>query len=214
MIKLGIVDDRSEIRENLRRVFALFDDVEVVFEGRDGQDAVSYMQSSNPRPQLLLMDIQMREMDGIEATRRIKKEHPSVKILLLTVFKEEERILSAFEAGADGYLLKGERPVKMMELIRDTVEGRLSLSPEVAATTVNVLRQKLQKASSPEDYSLSERELEVLKLLSDGKSYQEVAKELFISPKTVRSHTDNIYRKLNVHSKVEAARIALENGWL
>lgn len=214
MIKLGIVDDRSEIRENLRRVFALFDDVEVVFEGRDGQDAVRYMQSGHPRPQLLLMDIQMREMDGIEATRRIKKEHPSVKILLLTVFKEEERILAAFEAGADGYLLKGERPVKMMELIRDTIEGRLSLSPEVAATTVNVLRQKLQKASTPEDYSLSERELEVLKLLSDGKSYQEVAKDLFISPKTVRSHTDNIYRKLNVHSKVEAARIALENGWL
>lgn len=84
----------------------------------------------------------------------------------------------------------------------------------MAATTVNVLRQKLQKASTPEDYSLSERELEVLKLLSDGKSYQEVAKDLFISPKTVRSHTDNIYRKLNVHSKVEAARIALENGWL
>jgi len=187
----------------------------VVFTANDGEDAVHKMTTLPTKPEVILMDIEMRKVNGIEATRQIKARFPNVKIIMLTVFEDETNIFEAIKAGADGYLLKDEKPQKIIRAIQNAHEGRLAMSPLVAMKTLELLRQIPEPAqlSTPQDYQLTKREIEILEHLSKGKTYQVIAKELFISPKTVRSHIENIYKKLNVHSKVAASEVALRNKW-
>lgn len=214
MITLGIVDDNFEIRENLKRIFELFDDIELVFEGKDGSDAVAVMKTNQRKPDLFLMDVEMRDMNGIDATRAIKAIDSTRKILVLTVLEDESTIREAMLAGADGYLLKAEKPLKMVELIRNASEGRFPLSPKVAELTRKQLAQQQRPQKSPSDYSLTKREIEVLHKVVEGLSYNQIADHLIISPKTVQGHIERIYSKLGVHSKVEATRIVFENSWV
>ena len=216
MIYIGITDDRREIRENLEQIFSRFKDLEVVFTARDGADAVAQIKKQpTPFPQVLLMDIEMRKMDGIEATQRIKSLSPEVKIVMLSVFEEEDRIFAAIRAGASGYLLKDESPERIVQAIKDVHEGRMPMSPLVAAKALDFLRlaPKPMPADHPEDYGLSSREIEILEPLASGKTYKEIAENLFISPKTVRRHIENIYRKLAVNSKVEASNLVSRKRW-
>lgn len=217
MIYLGITDDRREIRENLERIMARFSNIEVVFVANDGADAVRKIKEGiEPMPDVILMDIEMRKMDGVEATQRIKSLAPQINIIMLSIFEEEKRIFSAIRAGAAGYLLKDEQPDRIVQAIQDVHEGRMPMSPLVAAKALDFLRHATSPSTpsdQPEDFDLTPREIQILEPLSSGKTYTEIATALFISPKTVRTHIENIYRKLSVRSKVEASNLVLRKGW-
>ena len=215
MIKIAITDDQRSIRDNLEEIFATFDtEIQVVFTANDGEAAVHKMTTLPEKPAVILMDIEMRKMDGIEATRQIKQLFPKVRIIMLTVFERDDKIFAAIKAGADGYLLKDEPPREIVRSIQAVLEGRLVMSPLVAGKTLEFLRSRPAPSKTPADYQLTKRETEILLHLARGKSYQVVATELIISPNTVRSHIENIYQKLAVHSKVEASEIAIRNNWL
>lgn len=215
MITIGIVDDTREIRDLLKRIFELFDDIEVKFDVDDGDQVMLAIDKLIVPPQVLIMDIDMKRQNGIETTRIVKEKYPDVIILMLTVSENDGDILQAFEMGASGYLLKGEKPIKMYEFIQNAVKGNLSLSNKVIKQTMEMLVQSGNKQShqSPSDYGLTSREFDVLKLIVDGKNYHQIAEDLNISPQTVRTHTNNLYRKLGVHTKLEAANLVLSNKW-
>lgn len=215
MIQVAIVDDQRMVRENLESILAFSPDIEVVFSAADGSGAVKRIVTSNQHPDVMLMDIAMRELGGIEATRQIKKIAPHIHILMLTNFDEEDQILKAIEAGADGYLLKDEEPERIYQSIVDTFQGRMPLSPQVALKTVKVLRNASSGLSSkkPTDYGLTQREVELLRLLCSGKTYKEMAAMLFLSPHTVRRHLERIYKKLSINSRAEAGFFAAQHRW-
>jgi DNA-binding NarL/FixJ family response regulator len=221
MIRLAITDDSRPVRDNFERTLSYFEDLNIVWTAADGDEAVKNIASLRPRPDLILMDIEMRRMNGVEATRRIREMAPEVRILMLTIFEEEDHIFNAIRAGAAGYLLKDERPARIHQAILDAHEGRMPMSPLVAAKALEVLRNTTATLdgasptdrSSPEDYQLTAREVEILAPLAKGKTYSEIATSLFISPNTVRRHIENIYRKLAVNSKVEASNLANKHKW-
>ncbi len=215
MIRLAITDDSRPVRENLERTLSYFEDLDILWTAADGDEAVKNIASLRPLPDLILMDIEMRRMDGIEATRKIREMAPEIHILMLTIFEEETHIYNAIRAGAAGYLLKDERPARLHQAILDAHENRMPMSPLVAAKALEVLRNTTDtvQQSSPEDYELTPREVEILAPLAKGKTYSEIAASLYISPNTVRRHIENIYRKLAVNSKVEASNLANKHKW-
>lgn len=216
MIRLGITDDRPEIRKNLEKIISQFTGIELVFSASDGEDALLQMQSQDQKVvDVILMDIEMRKMDGITATRKIKAIRPEVAIIMLSIFEEEERIFAAIQAGAQGYLLKDERPDQIAKAIRDAHDGRMPMSPLVATKTLKLLQQGSTEKpkDDPASFGLSKREIEILQPLSKGKTYTAIAEQLFISPNTVRSHIENIYKKLAVNSKVEATNLVVRKKW-
>ena len=179
-MQIAIVDDQRMVRENLKEMLSFFQDIEILFLAADGSDAVKRITTSSEHPDVILMDIAMREMGGIEATRRIKERGAPIHILMLTNFDEESQILQAIKAGADGYLLKDEEPERIYQSIKDSYEGRMPLSPQVAHKAFQALRQtSMQSTQLPADYGLSPREVELLQLLSLGKTYKEMAEQLF-----------------------------------
>lgn len=216
MIRLGITDDRREIRENLEKIIGRFTGIQLVFSASDGEEAVAEIQGRNAgEVDVLLMDIEMRKMDGITATRQIKSIQPNIAIIMLSIFEEEERIFSAIQAGASGYLLKDERPEKIVQAVRDAHEGRMPMSPLVATKTLQFLQNttSTKAEEGPESFGLSAREIDILKPLSQGKTYTAIAAQLSISPNTVRTHIENIYKKLAVNSKVEATNLVARKKW-
>lgn len=214
MITLGIIDDNPEIRTQLQNIFELFDEVQLKFTASDGDQVLTEIEKLIEPPQVLLMDIEMKRVNGITATGMVKQKYPATKVVMLTASENNVDIIKAFEAGADGYLLKSEKPLKMLEYIIKAAEGSLTVSDSVLKQTVTLLvNSNLQNQKQPSDYNISSRELDVLQLIAKGKEYQQIAAELNISPQTVRSHTDSIYKKLGVHSKVEAANLVVKYNW-
>ena len=213
MIQLAIVDDNESIRKSLKQVFELFDEIDVVWTATDGEEAVNIVEDGHAAD-AILMDIEMREMDGITATDRIKSYNPAVKIIMLTIFEDETSLVKALRAGADGYLLKGEKPLKMVSLIKDALENRFPLSPEVAEKAMQIFRREPNNPKvNIDEFHLTKREKEVLNFLVSGKTYKQIADEMIVSPFTIRSHMENLYRKLDVHNKAEAVTMATRNGW-
>jgi len=213
MIKLALVDDDAIVRDNFRRIFSLFDEVKILWAAKDGEDALKRLQDALVIPDVILMDIEMRKMNGIEATHKIRAGHPEIKIVMLSIVNDEERVRQAFFAGAEGYLLKDEKPLKMLELIKDAIDERFPLSPAIARLMLNSLRKSSKTRQNPEKFHLTKREIEILKHLVLGETYKKIGHALNVSPLTVRSHMENIYNKLNVNSKVEAVSDAIRNGW-
>lgn len=214
MITIAIVDDNDEIRTQLQNIFSLFDDIDVKFIASDGDQVIHAIKQLIEAPQVILMDIEMQRIGGIEATALVKQNYPTTKVVMLTASENSADIVKAFEAGADGYLLKGEKPLVMYDLIVKAAQGQLTVSDTVLKQTVSMLvNANINHQKQPADYNISPRELDVLKLLATGKEYQQIAQDLFISPQTVRSHIDNIYKKLGVHSKVEAANLVIKYNW-
>lgn len=213
MIQLAIVDDNESIRESLKQVFELFDEIDVVWTATDGEEAVNIVEEGHA-VDAILMDIEMRKMDGIAATDLIKSFSPKIKIIMLTIFEDDKNLVGALRAGADGYLLKGEKPLKMVSLLKDALEDRFPLSPEMAKKAMQIFidHENAQKTDLGQ-YGLTKREKEVLDLLVSGKTYKQIADEMIVSPFTVRSHMENLYRKLDVHNKAEAVALAMRNGW-
>lgn len=211
-IRIGLVDDQKQSLERLHDLFSFFADFEIIWMANSGTEALAKL--SEAPPQILLLDLEMPNMSGIEVCRALRSSGFNGKILMLTISDTAQHLKSALSAGADGYILKGERPEILMRMLQDSLEGRLAFSAEMAQQTLNLARSPLEEDHKlPEDFNLSKRELQVLEKLVKGATYTDIANQLIISPLTVRSHMENIYRKLEVHNKANAINLALKNRW-
>jgi len=200
-ITVGIVEDNAQLGQDIRNKLALSEEVEVVFEVRNGKELIQTLTASTI-PQVLLMDIQMPEMNGIEATWQAKQKYPDLKIVMLTVMDDEQKLFEALQAGASGYLLKDAKPHQLLNAINDVLEGGLPLSPTLANRVLSYLKGEKLVPKPPVAGMevLSKREKEVLECLKRGLAVKQISEELFIANKTVRKHLEHIYEKLHVHS--------------
>lgn len=207
--KLAIVDDNSFLINAVKEKLSFFDDIAVRFTASDGSDLRAKLED-NHNLDLILMDIEMPVLNGIETTAVVKQKYPHIKIIMLTVFDNDENIFNAIKAGADGYLLKDVNPDDLHNGIEETLSGGAAMNPSIALKTLKLLRNPIAVTNSAdkEQISLSAREIEVLEQLSIGLSYTAIADNLMLSPSTVRKHIENIYKKLQVHSKIEAVQKA------
>ena len=209
-IKLAIVDDNTFLARAIKEKLSDFEDLDIKYMVYNGSELLSKLEK-NHNLDPVLMDIEMPVLDGIETVRIVKQKYPHIKVLMLTVFDNDENIFNAIQAGADGYLLKEIEGHKLYNAITETIEGGAAMSPSIAVKTLKLLRypEKQESLSVQEDdVSLSSREKEVLEQLAEGLSYTVIANNLFLSPSTVRKHIENIYRKLQVHNKLEAVQKA------
>lgn len=213
IVKVAIVDDNGFLIKTIEEKLSFFKDIQIKFTARDGQDLLDKMDSTH-EIDLILMDIEMPIMNGIEATDQIKQKFPSVKVIMLTVFDNDENIFNAIKAGADGYLLKEVNPQDLHNGIHETLNGGAAMNPSIALKTLKLLRNPIDfdLAAEDIDVKLTNREVEVLEQLAKGLSYAVIADNLFLSPYTVRKHIENIYTKLQVHSKMEAVQKARRNN--
>ena len=203
-IRVLIVDDHSVVRQGLRMFLALDPEIDVVGEAKNGVEAIRL--ACQDKPDVVLMDLLMPEMDGVTATEKIRQELPDTEIIALTSVLEDKAIFDAIRVGATGYLLKDTESDKLCEAIKAAAAGQVQLSPAVAARLVREVRAP----DSPE--TLTAREREVLLALTRGLSNSEIAEVLFITEKTVKTHVSNILAKLNLPSRTQAALYALKTG--
>lgn len=202
------------MREGIRELISQQQDMEVVGEAEDGEETVQLVERL--KPNLVLMDIAMPKLNGIEATRRIKESHPSTSVLVLTAYDNEEFIFALVEAGAAGYLLKNVRGQELLTAIRATYDGESVLYPTIAKKVFRRLRLERKGKSMVQEKIefLSGRELEVLRLGAEGLANKGIAKELSIGERTVQTHWRNIFNKLGVSSRTEALMDSLRKGWI
>jgi DNA-binding NarL/FixJ family response regulator len=206
-IKVAIIEDRREIREGLGMLISYTDGFECV--GKYGSMEEAFARIKHNLPDVVLSDIGLPGMDGIEGIRILKENYPQLVILMLSVYEDDERIFDALCAGAVGYLLKKTPPTKLLESLREAMAGGAPMSPEVARRVITLFRE----VRPPEkvDYDLSPHEIRLLKLLVEGHSYKTAALELRVTVNTISFHLKNIYEKLQVHSKSEAVAKALQH---
>jgi DNA-binding NarL/FixJ family response regulator len=209
-IKLAIVDDNTFLARAIHEKLADYGDLDIKYMVYNGSELLAKLEKSH-NLDLVLMDIEMPILDGIETVNIIKQRYPHIKVLMLTVFDNDENIFNAIQAGADGYLLKEIEADKLHNAITETIGGGAAMSPSIAVKTLKLLRypERQESLSTKEDgVELSTREREVLEQLAEGLSYTVIANNLFLSPSTVRKHIENIYKKLQVHNKLEAVQKA------
>lgn len=215
MTYIAIVDDKKSLRTALQERLNAFDNYEVLFTAENGKDFLEKMVEARKSisPDVVLMDIDMPIMNGIEAVAHGKDRYPNSKYLMLTIFDEDEKIFSAIKAGADGYLLKDEPIEKIKEAIVNLLnEEGAPMSPSIARRALNLLMNaKVDIKETPSanelDYNLTEREKEILLKLIDGLEYKEIAQDTNISPNTIRNHVTKIYKKLHVTSRAQAMKL-------
>lgn len=212
-IRIAIAEDNTFLLKTIFEKLSFFEDLEVKFHAVNGKELLDKFEENNS-PDLVLMDIEMPVMNGIEATELLKNKYPEVKVIMLTVFDNDENIFKAIKAGADGYLLKEIDARELHDGIVETLNGGAAMTPSIALKTLRLLRNpiKITSVNLVDDVKLSEREIEVLEQLSKGLSYTNIAENLYLSPSTIRKHIENIYKKLQVHSKIEAVQKAKDNN--
>ncbi|WP_339282290.1 response regulator transcription factor [Oceanobacillus sp. FSL K6-3682] len=206
MIKVLFVDDHEMVRIGVSAYLSSQPDIDVVAEADDGSRAIDL--ALELRPDIILMDLVMKEMDGIEATKKIIESWPEAKIIIVTSFLDDEKVYPALEAGATSYMLKTSKAGEIAKAIRATYEGQSILEPEVTGKIMNRMRTKQETVLHEQ---LTGREKEILLLMAKGKSNQEIADELFIALKTVKVHVSNILGKLEVHDRTQAVIYAFQN---
>ncbi|MCA6361747.1 MAG: response regulator transcription factor [Bacteroidetes bacterium] len=213
-ITVGLVEDNAQLIQSVSRNLSCFDSIELLFVARNGNELLQKLESQ--QPSVLLMDIHMPEMNGIEAARLVSEKYPGIRILMHTVFDTEDKIFDSIVAGATGYLLKDSPPSALIAAIEEVLEGGAPMSPSIARKALQLLRTAPvpEPATQTETFDLTKRELEILEKIAEGQNYQQIADVLFVSPKTVRKHIENIYRKLQVHNKMEAVQKAKKNRLL
>lgn len=212
MIKVAIVDDNTFLQKAIQDKLSFFEEIDVKMKAINGQDLIDKLQK-NHNIDLILMDIEMPKMNGIEVTAWVKTKFPQIKIIMLTVFDNDENIFNAIKAGADGYFLKEVNPQELYNGIQETLSGGAAMTPSIAMKTLKLLREPLvfENKISTETVALTTREIEVLEQLSKGLKYHAIAENLFLSVGTIRKHVENIYTKLQVHNKLEAIHKAKTN---
>lgn len=202
MIKTAVIEDDPRYRELLKTILVSSDKVTLVFEAGNCVNVISDVRKYEP--EVIIMDINLPGKSGIEGVEEVKRTFPDVKVIMLTVFEDEEKIFAAIKAGADGYLLKKDSPQKVLDSIEDVKEGKSSMNGIIARKVLEYFHKK-PTIKNPDEYSLTKRENEVLELLMDGLTYKEIADKCFISVQTLNSHIKNIYTKLGVHSRAEVS---------
>ena len=207
-IRLMLADDHRMLREGLRR--SMIDQgFDVVGEARDGDEAIRLAEELHP--EVILMDVTMPEVDGVEATRQIRASMPDIKIVMLTMHADQEVLTSAIRAGASGYLVKDCSTEEIASAVRMAVSGETALPPQLAASMLDEVR-RLDRPNADEERIVTRREEEVLQLIADGCSTPEVAEKLFISQKTVKNHLASIYQKLDARDRTQAVLQAVRMG--
>lgn len=216
MIYIAIVDDKKSLCSTLKEKFNRFENYEVLFTAENGKDFLQLMRDARQsiEPDVVLMDIDMPVMDGIEAVTEGKLRFPKTRYLMLTIFDEDEKIFNAIKAGAHGYLLKDEPIEKIKEAIENLLKNEgAPMSPSIARKVLNLLTNtehqftKSEKTQPENDYNLTDRETDILTLLVDGLEYKEIAQKLGLSPNTIRNNITRIYGKLHVTSRMQAAKV-------
>lgn len=214
-IRVMLVDDHGMVREGLRTYLELEDDIEIVGEAVNGRDALG--RARTLRPDVILMDLLMPEMDGITAIRALReaerddRREPKARVLVLTSFADDQQIIQAIRAGADGYLLKDVSADDLTKAIRAVAKGQVQLHPDVARKLMSQMASPAPAATEP-DPGLTEREMEVLQQIAKGLSNKEIAQQLVVSERTVKGHVSNILSKLNLADRTQAALYAVRHG--
>ena len=209
-MKVIICDDQAIVRDGLAMLLKLEPDIDIVGSAEDGAEAVEMV--ADKKPDLILMDLKMPIMNGVEATRQIVAKYPEVKVLVLTTYADDEWVFDAIQAGASGYLLKDTPREELIKAVRGTVAGKTYVDPSVAG---KVLEQVSSNQTQPATFitsKLTEREAEVLRLIAKGLSNADIADRLFLSDGTVRNHVSAILAKLGVSDRTQAAVIAIQHG--
>jgi NarL family two-component system response regulator LiaR len=209
-IKVLIVDDHQVVRQGLRTFLELHEDILVVGEAGDGISAVELVRQL--KPDVVLMDLVMPRLDGIEATRQVKSLEPGVKVIALTSFTEDEKVFPSIQAGASSYLLKDVSPDDLVDSIRAVFRGEARLHPDILRKLMEQVAVQAPPSHQVPVESLTERELEVVRLVAKGWSNHEIAQSLVISDKTVKSHISNILGKLQLDDRTQLAIYAIKNG--
>jgi DNA-binding NarL/FixJ family response regulator len=213
MIKVAIVDDNLFLQKAVAEKLSFFKNISIKFCANNGKELLEKLEE-NANINLILMDIEMPVMNGIETTEKVKQKYPHIKIIMLTVFDNDENIFKSIKVGADGYLLKEVNPEDLYQGLIETMSGGAAMTPSIALKTLKLLRNPIiiTDNQDPEEIKLSAREIEVLEQLGKGLNYMNIAGNLFISPSTVRKHIENIYVKLQVHNKIEAVQKAKDKN--
>lgn len=222
--KIVIIDDHQLFREGVKRILDFERSFDVVSEGDDGAEAISLVEEYNP--DVVIMDINMPNVNGVEATRQLIEKHPDSKVIILSIHDDENYVTHALKTGASGYLLKEMDADALVEAVKVVADGGSYLHPKVTHNLVNEYRRlSAVGAGNSSGYSsqieirrplhlLTRRECEVLQLLADGKSNRGIGEALYISEKTVKNHVSNILQKMNVNDRTQAVVVAIKNGWV
>lgn len=209
--RIVIAEDHTILREGLRSLLSSHPEFEIVGEAEDGREAIRCVEKF--KPDLILTDLSMPRMNGMEAVQEIKRQNPQTKVLVLTVHKTEEYILSALKAGADGYLLKDSTHVELVMAVKKVLSGKPYISPEVSERVIEGYLEGRKRVRSKTSYeTLTSREREILKLIAEGYRNKEIADDLCISVKTVEKHRANLMEKLNLHNVQTLTAFAIEKG--
>jgi NarL family two-component system response regulator LiaR len=208
IIRVLIVDDHTVVRDGLNALLSVEPGIEVIGSAADGLEAINLAQEL--KPDIILLDLVMPNMDGVQAIIEIKKTDPVMKILVLTSFAENHQVYSAIKAGATGYLMKDSSADDLIHAIQDTYENRPALQPEIARKLMRDIQT--QENQKPSENTLTDREIEILRQVALGKTNQEIADELVVSERTVRTHITNILAKLGLSNRTQAALYALRHG--
>lgn len=206
-----VADDHAIVREGVRMILAKERDIDVVGEAEDGRQALQMVESA--KPDVVVMDISMPGMGGIEATQKVKERHPKVAVLALTMHEDESYVFQLLRAGASGYVLKRAAAQDLVQAVRAAAKGEAFLYPSVARKVVEDYLRRVEAGEGRERYDgLTEREKEILTLIAQGTSNQQIAEKLFISIKTVQTHRAHILEKLGLHDRTELVRYAIRKG--
>ncbi len=213
-VKIAIVDDKKLTLLSLIERLSSSDRIEVLFTASNGKVFLEQLAESSALPDLVFMDIDMPIMNGIEAVDIAARTYPNIKFLMLSVFDDDDKIFEAIKAGAIGYLLKDEKTERLLEAMEEVlVYGGSPMSPVIARKSLKLLSGSNLALKEKEESPLTEREMDILERLVQGKEYKKIADEIFLSPHTVRTHITNIYKKLHVNNRVQAVNISSKKGW-
>ena len=212
MIKVILVEDNFFLQKALEEKLSNFSDIVIKDTAQNGEEAIAILEK-NHVVDLILMDIEMPVMNGIKATEIIKSKYPQIKIVMITVFDNDDNVFNAIKAGADGYLLKETKAEKIHQAIQETLAGGAVMSPSIALKTLQLLKNPrvFESSEATEIVELTTREIEVLEQLSKGLKNKVIAENLFLSAFTVKKHIENIYRKLQAHNRIEMLQKAKQN---
>lgn len=205
-LRIAIAEDNHFLAKAIKEKLSFFEDISIKFIAKNGAELIGKL-AEDHRVDVILMDIQMPEMDGIKATELVKNQYPQIKVIMLTVYDDDEYVFNAIKTGANGYLLKEIEAKKLHDSIQEVMNDGAPMTPSIALKTLNLLRNpdfEVNNQEELEEIKLSKREIEILIQLSKGLNYQAIAENLTISPSTVRKHIENTYKKLQVHNKMEA----------
>ncbi len=209
-IRLGIVEDNHALRRRIIEHLSFEQEIELIAAFDNGEAMIQFAEK-NPPIDVVLMDIELPGINGIETTDRIKSLWPKVDIIMFTVYEDDDRVFDSIMSGASGYLLKDTDFDRIVEAIYEIHRGGSPISPSIARKLLRIVQKPTQPEPVQQEFDLTEREIEILRLVTDGKSNKEIGEMLFVSPLTIKTHVKNIYEKLHVHSRAAAAKLALKH---